>query len=104
MVELLRETGGLFFSTSPSPGDDQVPKNVQKKWGAYSETFISQEANRALRVWYLESYLPEALKNRSVWPNPALWLGGLNSAQKALDLLYDGKVSGRKIFLNPQED
>jgi NADPH:quinone reductase-like Zn-dependent oxidoreductase len=104
MVELLRETGGQFFSTSPSPGDDQIPKNVQKTWAGYSETLASQEANRALRVWYMESYLPEALKSRSVWPNPALWLnGGLNSAQEALDLLYGGKVSGRKVYLNPQD-
>ncbi|OOQ83414.1 alcohol dehydrogenase [Penicillium brasilianum] len=104
MVELLRETGGQFFSTSPSPGDDQIPSNVQKKWAGYSETLVSEEDNRALRVWYLENYLPGALKNRSVWPNPALWLkGGLNSAQEALDLLYDGKVSGKKIYLNPQE-
>jgi hypothetical protein len=52
----------------------------------------------------MESYLPEALKSRSVWPNPALWLnGGLNSAQEALDLLYGGKVSGRKVYLNPQD-
>lgn len=104
MVYLLRETGDHFFSTSPSPGDDQIPKNVQKKWGGYSETLVSQEANRALRVWYLERYLPEALRNRSVWPNPALWLKGwLKSAQQALDLLDDGKVSGRKVFLNPQD-
>ncbi|KAJ5390160.1 alcohol dehydrogenase [Penicillium cataractarum] len=104
VVELLRETGGQFFSTSPSPGDGQIPNNVQKKWAGYSETLASQEANRELRAWYLERYLPEALKNRSVWPNPALWLkGGLNSTQEALDLLYDGKVSGKKIFLNPQD-
>ncbi|KAF3386221.1 Zinc-binding alcohol dehydrogenase domain-containing protein cipB [Penicillium rolfsii] len=104
MVELLRETGGRFFSTSPSPGDDQIPKNVQKKWAGYSETLASEEANRALRAWYMGNYLPEALKNRSVWPNPALWLkGGLQSAQEALDLLYDGKVSGKKVYLNPQD-
>ncbi|KAL2812407.1 chaperonin 10-like protein [Aspergillus granulosus] len=104
MVELLQETGGRFFSTSPSPGDDRVPGNVQKKWAGYSETLVSQEENRELRGWYMERYLPEALKNRSVWPNPALWLkGGLNSAQEALDLLYDGKVSGKKVLLNPQE-
>lgn len=104
MVELLRESGGQFFSTSPSPGDDQIPNNVQKKWAGYSETLVSQEANRALRGWYMENYFPKALKNRSVWPNPALWLkGGLNSAQEALDLLYEGKVSGKKIFLNPQD-
>lgn len=104
MVELLRETGGQFFSTSPSPGDNQIPKNVQKKWAGYSETLASDDANRALRVWYMESYLPEALKNHSAWPNPALWLkGGLNSTQEALDLLYEGKVSGKKVYLNPQD-
>jgi hypothetical protein len=66
MVELLRETDGQFLATSPSPGGDQISKNVQKTWAGYSETLASEEANRALRVWYMESYLPEALKSPSV--------------------------------------
>ncbi|KAL4920607.1 hypothetical protein BDW62DRAFT_209054 [Aspergillus aurantiobrunneus] len=69
MVELLREPGGQFFSTGPSPGDNELPQNVQKKWAAYSATLVSQEANRELCLWwYLRSYLPEALKNGLVWP------------------------------------
>ncbi|GLA79221.1 hypothetical protein AtubIFM56815_000007 [Aspergillus tubingensis] len=104
MVALLRETGGRFFSTSPSPGDEAIPAGIEKLWAGYSETLVSQAAHRKLRTWYMDAYLPAALKKGSIWPNPALWLeGGLNSAQKALDLLYEGHISGRKVFINPQE-
>ncbi|GCB23274.1 zinc-binding alcohol dehydrogenase domain-containing protein cipB [Aspergillus awamori] len=104
MVALLRETGGRFFSTSPSPGDEAIPTGVEKVWAGYSETLVSEAANRELRTWYMEAYLPAALKKGTMWPNPALWLqGGLGSAQKALDLLFEGHISGRKVLINPQE-
>ncbi|RAK89710.1 alcohol dehydrogenase [Aspergillus costaricaensis CBS 115574] len=104
MVALLRETGGRFFSTSPSPGDEAIPAGIEKLWAGYSETLVSQAAHRELRTWYMDAYLPAALKKGTIWPNPALWLeGGLNSAQKALDLLYGGHISGQKVFINPRE-
>ncbi|EHA18700.1 hypothetical protein CBS115989_5825 [Aspergillus niger] len=104
MVALLRETGGRFFSTSPSPGDETIPAGIVKVWAGYSETLVSEAAHQQLRTWYMEAYLPAALKKGTMWPSPALWLeGGLGSAQKALDLLYEGHISGRKVFINPQE-
>ncbi|GKZ40032.1 hypothetical protein AbraIFM66950_002028 [Aspergillus brasiliensis] len=104
MVALLRDTGGQFFSTSPSPGDEAIPEGVKKVWAGYSETLVSEPAHRELRTWYMEVYLPAALKKGTMWPNPSLRLeGGLHSAQKALDLLYEGHISGQKIFINPQE-
>ncbi|KID85052.1 Alcohol dehydrogenase superfamily, zinc-type, partial [Metarhizium majus ARSEF 297] len=102
MGELLRDTGGLFFSTAPTPEDNALPTNVQKKWAGYSDILVSETANQDLRDWYLRSYLPAALKSGEVWPNPAVKLeGGLGSVQRALDLMFDGKVSGSKLVVNP---
>ncbi|GES57182.1 alcohol dehydrogenase [Aspergillus terreus] len=104
MGQLLAESGGLFFSTSPTPVDDQLPKNVEKKWSGYSEVLVSDPQNRDARKWYLEEYLPTGLHNGRIRSNPALHVpGGLEAVQEALDLLYDGKVSGKKVFVNPQE-
>lgn len=102
MGELLEETGGLFFSTGPTVEDSALPGNVQKKWAGYSEDLVSQASNQGLRDWYLRSYLPAALKSGQVWSNPPLKLeGGLAAVQRALDLLYEGKVSGSKVVINP---
>ncbi|PYH83542.1 GroES-like protein [Aspergillus uvarum CBS 121591] len=104
MADLLRDTGGQFFSTSPSPGDDRLPANVTKTWSGYSEDLVTNPENRELRAWYMERFLPRVLKNGTIWPNPGLWLpGGLRSAQRALVLLHEGKVSGKKVLINPQE-
>ncbi|KAM3431129.1 hypothetical protein NHJ13734_007428 [Beauveria thailandica] len=102
MGELLQETGGLFFSTGPTSEDSALPGNVHKKWAGYSEDLVSEASNSGLRNWYLKSYLPAAMKSGEVWPNPPLKLeGGLDAVQRALDLLYVGKVSGSKVVVNP---
>ncbi|KAH0594572.1 hypothetical protein MHUMG1_07405 [Metarhizium humberi] len=102
MGELLRDTGGLFFATGPTPEDNALPTNVQKKWAGYSDILVSEAANKGLRDWYLRSYLPAALKSGQVWPNPAVKVeGGLGSVQRALDLMFDGKVTGSKLVVNP---
>ncbi|RAK71479.1 zinc-binding alcohol dehydrogenase family protein [Aspergillus fijiensis CBS 313.89] len=104
MADLLRDTGGQFFSTSPSPGDDRLPTNVTKIWSGYSEDLVSNPENRESRAWFMERFLPRVLKDGTIWPNPGLWLpGGLRSAQRALDLLHEGRISGKKILINPQE-
>lgn len=104
MGQWLGEKGGLFFSMSPTPVDDQLPKNVEKRWYGYSDVLVAQSENQKARKWYLEEYLPAGLKNGNVFSNPALHIpGGLGGVQQALDLLYSGKVSGQKVFVNPQE-
>lgn len=104
MGQLLEEKGGLFFSMSPTPVDDQLPKNVEKRWFGYSDILVARPENEKARKWYLEEYLPTGLKNGTIASNPALNVpGGLDAVQEALDLLYSGKVSGKKVFVNPQE-
>ncbi|KAL4893187.1 chaperonin 10-like protein [Aspergillus ambiguus] len=103
MGQLLAENGGLFFSTSPTPVDGQLPKNVEKRWFGYSEVLVSDPQNEKARKWYLGEYLPVGLSSGSIYSNPALQLsGGLGTVQETLDLLFDGKVSGKKVFINPQ--
>ncbi|KAG8422867.1 hypothetical protein J3459_009961 [Metarhizium acridum] len=102
MGELLRDTGGLIFSTGPTLEDDALPDNVRNKWAGYSDILVSEAANQGLRDWYLRSYLPAALKSGEVWPSPAVKLeGGLASVQRALDLMFEGKVSGSKLVVDP---
>ncbi|KAF9883577.1 hypothetical protein FE257_003176 [Aspergillus nanangensis] len=104
MGELLSEKGGVFFSMSPTPVDGQLARNVEKKFFGYSEVLVSDPENQKARKWYMEEYLPEGLRNGNIFSNPILCVsGGLGAVQEALDLLYDGKVSGQKVVVNPQE-
>ncbi|ATY65957.1 Alcohol dehydrogenase [Cordyceps militaris] len=96
--------GGLFFSTSPSPNDDALPAGVAKRWSSYSEDLVSDPARGALRDWFVGEYLPRGVQTGAVWPNPASRVpGGLSGLQDALDRLREGKVSGVKLVVYPQE-
>jgi NADPH:quinone reductase-like Zn-dependent oxidoreductase len=100
---LLSETGGVYYSTLPSGKDDKLPENVEKRFATYGGKF-NEPANRHIKKWYMEEYLPQGLNNGSIFPNKILKLdGGLRSVQEALDRLFSGSASGVKIVVNPQE-
>lgn len=103
--EYLGETGGgVFFSTSPTSADSELPGNVKKRFESYSDVLVSREENRDARNWYLHEYLPKGLADGTIVSNPALVVpGGLDSVQNVLDTFIAGKVSGKKVFVNPQE-
>lgn len=104
MGKLLGQTGGLFFSTSPSRNDSELPINVTKRWSSYSEDMVSNPAHSELRDWFVREYLPRALQMGAIFPNPASKIeGGLGGIQAGLDLLIDSKVSGVKLVVYPQE-
>ncbi|KAJ5108450.1 chaperonin 10-like protein [Penicillium angulare] len=102
--ELLAGNGGTFWSTSPTPVDKDLPKNVKKEWASYSDVLVGQEANQEAKMWYLHEYLPESLSSGRIFSNPSdIVPGGLGSVQNVLDTFMDGKISGKKVFVNPQE-
>ncbi|PIG81415.1 alcohol dehydrogenase [Aspergillus arachidicola] len=104
MGELLAEDGGLFWSTSPTPADSRLPKNVKKEWGGYSDILVSRDENKDAKVWYLQEYLPKGLSGGRIFSNPSyIFPGGLESVQDALDAFMAGKISGKKVFVNPQD-
>ncbi|TQV90343.1 alcohol dehydrogenase [Cordyceps javanica] len=107
MGKLLEQTGGggVFFSTSPSRNDSELPANVTKRcWSGYSEDRVSDNARSELRSWFLREYLLHGLQTGAVFPNPASKIeGGLSGVQAGLDLLNDGKVSGVRLVVYPQE-
>ncbi|KNG81523.1 putative alcohol dehydrogenase [Aspergillus nomiae NRRL 13137] len=101
---LLAENGGLFWSTSPTPADSHLPKNVKKEWAGYSDVLVSRDENKDAKLWYLHEYLPKGLSSGRIFSNPSyIFPGGLDSVQDALDTFMTGKVSGKKIFVNPQD-
>jgi NADPH:quinone reductase-like Zn-dependent oxidoreductase len=100
---VLAETGGVYYSTLPPGKDDKLPGNVEKKTPLYGMKF-NEPANRHIKKWYLEEYLPQGLSNGNIFPNPILKVpGGLSSMQEALDKLSTNSASGVKIVINPQE-
>jgi len=103
MGNLLAETGGVYYSTLPPREDDNLPDNVKKGFGMYGMKF-NDPANAHIKKWFLEDYFPRGLVNGSIFPNPVLKLDeGLSSLQEALDSLFSGSVSGKKIVVNPQD-
>ncbi|OGM49808.1 putative alcohol dehydrogenase [Aspergillus bombycis] len=102
--DLLAENGGLFWSTSPTPADSRLPKNVRKEWAGYSDVLVSRDENKDAKLWYLQEYLPKGLSSGRIFSNPSyIFPGGLESVQDALDAFMAGKVSGKKVFVNPQD-
>ncbi|KAJ5280476.1 alcohol dehydrogenase [Penicillium angulare] len=100
----LASNGGTFWSTSPTPVDKDLPKNVRKQWASYSDVLVEEGANKEAKMWYLHEYLPESLSSGRVFSNPSdIVTGGLGSVQNVLDSFMDGKISGKKVFVNPQE-
>ncbi|OAA77855.1 GroES-like protein [Akanthomyces lecanii RCEF 1005] len=47
--KLLGQTGGLFYSTSPSQSDSELPAVVSKRGSSYSEDLVSDPAHRELQ-------------------------------------------------------
>jgi hypothetical protein len=100
---LLAETGGVYYSTLPLGKDDKLPGDVEKKAPLYGMKF-NEPANRHIKKWFLEEYLPQGLSNGNIFPNPILKVrGGLGSMQEGLDKLSSNSASGVKIVINPQE-
>lgn len=100
---LLAETGGVYYSTLPSGKDDKLPGKVEKRSASYGLK-LNEPANRHIKKWLLEEYLPQGLSNGNIFPSPILKLqGGLSSVQEALDRLSPNSTSGVKIVIDPQE-
>ncbi|KAE8381631.1 chaperonin 10-like protein [Aspergillus bertholletiae] len=102
--EFLAEEGGVFWSTSPTPADSDLPKNVKKEFASYSNVLVSQDEHKDTKAWYLQEYLPKSLSSGRIFSNPSyVFPGGLDSIQNVLDTFMAGKVSGKKVFVNLQE-
>lgn len=91
--------GGVFYSTGVS--QKPLPDKVELKFAPYS-LWMDKPEHSEFRTWFYNELVPKGLESRIIKPTRPEWLeGGLATAQKALDLMMEGKVSGKKLLLDP---
>ncbi|KXT00803.1 hypothetical protein AC578_2923 [Pseudocercospora eumusae] len=92
--------GGTYNTLIPMlPGTDPLPDNVERKFENYGWAVGQDES---LREWFYNELLPKGLESGIIVPTRPRWIeGGLHATQKALDMMYDGEVSGCKLILSP---
>ena len=94
--------GGKYYTTIPPAGSEKpIPDDVQRLTQPFS--FALDEASNAdFRDWFYDELVPRGLESGVIVPTRAQWLeGGLVKAQEALDMMLEGKVSGKKLLLDP---
>lgn len=91
--------GGVYYSVLAP--DKPLPAGVEKRFAPYSLSMDKPE-NSGFRTWFYSELVPKGLQTRAIKPTRPQWLeGGLDQAQNALDLMFQDKVSGRKLLLDP---
>jgi NADPH:quinone reductase-like Zn-dependent oxidoreductase len=98
--EYLQSIGGGTYYSLVYP-EKPLPENVQCIFAPYSLALDKPE-NRDFRTWFYTELVPKGLEKGIITATRPQWVvGGLDHAQKALDLMMDGKVSGGKLLIDP---
>lgn len=102
LSEYLDSIGGGTYDSLLAP-DGPLPANVQRKFAPYSLSMDKPE-HSDFRTWFYNELVPKGLQKGIIVPTRPQWIdGGLGEAQKALDLMMEGSVSGRKLLLDPSK-
>lgn len=98
--QYLHSNGGGTYYTLDTP-DAPLPDDVKRIFAPYSLSFDKAE-HHDFRNWFYSELVPKGLQTGIIVPTRPQWLeGGLSQAQKALDMMMEGKVSGAKILTDP---
>ncbi|KAK5412774.1 hypothetical protein LTR06_005745 [Exophiala xenobiotica] len=99
LAEYLHSLGGGTYYSLGFP-EKPLPDNVQCKFAPYSLSLDKPEY-RDFRAWFYNELVPRGLQTGIIVPTRPQWVEcGLGQAQKALDLMMDGSVSGRKLLMD----
>ncbi|RHZ57675.1 zinc-binding alcohol dehydrogenase family protein [Aspergillus thermomutatus] len=104
LCRLLGETGGVLYGLHPTKGPRfqfEFPPQVEYRYFPMAWA-LEEEANRDLREWYYQRYLPWGLSSGRIVPTRHRVVeGGLENVQKTLDILATGGVNGHKLVMHP---
>jgi len=100
LAEYLHSVGGGTYYSLLVP-EKPLPEDVQCKFAPYSLALDKPEY-REFRAWFYTELVPRGLQMDIITPTRPQWVsGGLGQAQEALDLMMEGKVTGRKLLMDP---
>lgn len=100
LAEYLNSIGGGTYYSLLAP-EKPLPDNVQCKFAPYSLALDKLE-HQEFRAWFYNKLVPRGLETGIIVPTKPQWIdGGLGLAQQALNLMMDGRVSGRKLLIDP---
>jgi NADPH:quinone reductase-like Zn-dependent oxidoreductase len=99
LVAMFGEKGGIYHTTLPPMGGEQIPANVQRIFASYT-ALLAQEGNEDIRRWFFEEYVPKGLANGRIIPSSIIKKEGvLKSVQEVLDSIFS--VGGKRFVVNP---
>ncbi|KAF2158507.1 hypothetical protein M409DRAFT_31006 [Zasmidium cellare ATCC 36951] len=106
IVRYLKSRGGGKYHTLTPLMDEEkplIPDNVERVYAPYGAA-LSQPDHADLKKWLFEEYIPKGLSTGVLVPNPEQLLkGGISQTQHGLDMLYEERLSGRKLVVDPWE-
>lgn len=90
--------GGSWYSLGVTM--KPLPENIKQIFAPYSLSLDKPE-NSEFRTWFYSELVPKGLQSGIIVPTRAQWVeGGLGQAQKALDMMMEGQVSGTKLLMD----
>ena len=98
--QVMKEKGGVFYSTLPPMGQVELPENVERRFESFPLALEKPE-NEGFREWYyggLGPFLATGNDKMSAPEKMERVSGGLEGIQEGLDKLMKG-VSGKKLIV-----
>ena len=99
LAQYLHSIGGGKYYSVGGP-DKPLAEDVQCIFAPFSLALDKPE-HQEFRAWFYIELVPRGLQEGIVVPTRPQWIeGGLDQAQKALDLMWEDKVSGAKLVMD----
>ena len=99
LAQYLHSIGGGKYYSVGGP-DKPLAEDVQCIFAPFSLALDKPE-HQEFRAWFYTELVPRGLQEGIVVPTRPQWIeGGLDQAQKALDLMWEDKVSGAKLVMD----
>jgi hypothetical protein len=100
---LAAQGGGKFLATMGVRPGVKLPEGVEGYFVQYLDDYLKKE-NEEFTKWTFGEYLERGLVEGTLKLGNVEVIGGLGSVQSGLDRLREGKVSGKKLVVQPHLD
>jgi NADPH:quinone reductase-like Zn-dependent oxidoreductase len=100
---LAAQGGGTFLSTMGVRPGVTLPPGVTGFFAQFLDDYLDPK-NQEFTQWLWWDYMEKGMESGELKPFPVGILGGLNKVQEAWNLVQEGKVSGKRLVIDPSLD